>query len=140
MKYLTRVGALIIEDNKLLIVKNNSSPIYLMPGGTVEKKESKLQALERELDEELRVHLKSQTEFKTYYADKALFHDLPLRFVTYLTEIEGVPTPCHEIIEVTWLTTDNFKNYELAPTFKSKVIPDLIAEGHLKNFPLYSQK
>ena len=107
-----------------------------MPGGAVEKKESRLQALERELDEELKVRLKSQTKFKTYYADKALFHDLPLKFVTYLTEIEGVPKPCHEILEVVWLTPENFKNYELAPTFKSKVIPDLITEGYLNNFPV----
>jgi len=126
----------VINDNKLLIVRNNSSPIYLMPGGAVEKKESRLQALERELDEELKVRLKSQTKFKTYYADKALFHDLPLKFVTYLTEIEGVPKPCHEILEVVWLTPENFKNYELAPTFKSKVIPDLITEGYLNNFPV----
>jgi 8-oxo-dGTP diphosphatase len=136
MDYLTRVGAIIIEDNKLLVVRNNSSPIYLMPGGTVKEKESKLHALERELDEELKVRLESQTEFKTYYADKALFHELPLKFVTYLAKIAGVPIPSHEIIEAAWLTPENFKDYELAPTFKSKVIPDLVSEGRLKSFTL----
>ena len=125
-----------IEDNKLLVVKNNESLIYLMPGGKVQENESRLQALARELDEEIRVRLKSQRKFGTYLAEKAIFDDLPLRFVTYLTEIEGVPTPSNEIVEVIWITPENFGNYEIAPTFRSKVIPDLVKKGYLNDFPI----
>lgn len=132
MEYLVRVGAIIIDDNKLLIDRNKTSPIFLMPDGIVENNETNEDALKRELFEELTVKLKSSKEFKIYYYSKALFHSSPLKLVTYLTEVEEEPKPGSEILEVAWLGKDDYdkRKYELAPLIH-KVIPDLIEAGYL---------
>ena len=134
MEYLTRVGGLAIRENKVLAVRNKTSPIYLIPGGILEKRETNKQALIRELDEELNAKLVSSKIFKTYYSSKALFHDTPLKLVTFLVEIDGKLRPGHEILEYVWLTATDYKSnrYELAPIFGQQVIPDLCKEGYLK--------
>jgi 8-oxo-dGTP pyrophosphatase MutT (NUDIX family) len=131
MSYLVRVGAIIIDDNTLLIDRNKTSPIFLLPGGIVEN-ETNEEALEREVLEELNVKLKSSKKFKTYRFTKALFHDSSLKSVTYLTEIEGEPSPGSEILEIAWLGKNEYdkRKYNLAPLIR-KVIPDLNESGYL---------
>jgi 8-oxo-dGTP diphosphatase len=132
MKRLTRVCAIIIDNNRIVADRAKGSRTFLIPGGLVNN-ETKTDALERELYEELAVKLKSSKEFKTYHAIKALYHDSPLDMVTYIARIEGEPQPCSEIEEVVWIGKEDYKNrkYPLAPLFY-KVIPDLIEEGYLK--------
>jgi len=135
MEYLVKVGAIIIKENKLLINRNKTSPIFLIPGGKVKQNETNEEALKRELIEELGVQSKLAGEFKTYYSDKALFDNLPLKLITYLVEIEEEPKsiPNSEILENVWLTGEDYKSkrYELAPLFY-QIIPDLIKEEYLK--------
>ena len=127
MNYLVKVRAIIIEDNKLLINRNRKSPIFLAPGGKVKQGETNLEALARELREELTVELESAEEFGTYYSDKALFDDLPLKLVMYFVRFKGTPKPSSEILENIWLSGEDYmgKRYELASLFY-KIIPDLV--------------
>lgn len=131
MKYLVRVGAIIVDDNKLLIVRNKTSPIFLLPGGLVED-ETNEEALKREVLEELKVKLKSSKKFKIYYFSKALFHDSPLKSVTHLAEIEGEPKPGSEILEIAWLGKKDYneRKYDLAPLIH-EVVQDLNESGYL---------
>ncbi len=39
-KFIVASGPVIIEDNKLLVVKDNKDPFYKLPGGTVKEGES----------------------------------------------------------------------------------------------------
>ena len=132
LKYLVKVGAIIIKDNQLLIDRNKTSPIFLIPGGKVEHSETNKEALARELFEELSVELKSANEFKTYYSNKALFDKVPLKLVTYFVEIKGIPKPNSEILENVWLNAEDYTNkkYKLAPLFY-QIIPDLVKKGYL---------
>jgi ADP-ribose pyrophosphatase YjhB (NUDIX family) len=54
-----RVAAIIIENNKLLMIchKKNNHEYYLLPGGKVEYMESLDVALKRELKEELNINI-----------------------------------------------------------------------------------
>lgn len=133
MKYLIKVGAIIIKENRLLINRNKTSHIFLIPGGKVKQNETNEEALKRELIEELNVKLNIAKQFKTYFSDKALFDNLPLKLITYFVEIRGQPKPNSEISEIVWLDSDDYRNnrYKLAPLFY-QIIPDLIREGYLK--------
>jgi 8-oxo-dGTP diphosphatase len=132
MKRLIRVCAIIIDHNRIVADRAKGSRTFLIPGGLVNN-ETKTDALEREVREELAVNLKSSEEFKTYHTVRALYHPSPLDMVTYLVKIEGEPQPCSEIEEIVWIGKEDYKNrkYPLAPLFYD-VIPDLIKAGHLK--------
>ena len=48
-----RVGAIILKDNKVLMVKNNKDDYYYSVGGRIQFGETALQAIKREVEEEL---------------------------------------------------------------------------------------
>ena len=48
-----RAGAIIIKDNKVLMVKNNKNNYYYSVGGRIQFGETALQAIKREVKEEL---------------------------------------------------------------------------------------
>ena len=48
-----RVCAIITNDNKILVMKNDKTPYYFLPGGRVELHESAEDAIVREIKEEL---------------------------------------------------------------------------------------
>lgn len=52
-KFNFRVGAVIINDNRLLITKKKHQPYYYLPGGRVKLYETAEQAIRRELNEEI---------------------------------------------------------------------------------------
>jgi 8-oxo-dGTP diphosphatase len=58
--------ALIIKDKKLLLVGNSELGIFWSPGGGLEKEETPLEALKRELHEELGLELKSAKHYADY--------------------------------------------------------------------------
>ena len=51
-KFNYRVGAIIIKDNKILMVKNESAPYYYSVGGRVKLNETSEEAVLRETFEE----------------------------------------------------------------------------------------
>jgi ADP-ribose pyrophosphatase YjhB (NUDIX family) len=57
-KFNYRVCAIIINDNKILALKDEVSPYYYLPGGRVQIGETAEEALLREIKEELEVDAK----------------------------------------------------------------------------------
>lgn len=53
-----RVAGIIIYENKLLIMKDEHSPYYYIPGGRVKMNESSKEAIIREIREELNIEVK----------------------------------------------------------------------------------
>jgi 8-oxo-dGTP pyrophosphatase MutT (NUDIX family) len=81
-----RATALVIKDNKILLVKDKGKHDYSMPGGKIESKESTLQAGIREISEELRLITISAERLR--YCDfqgQRAFHKV------CLIKVEGVP-------------------------------------------------
>ena len=57
-KFNYRAYAIIINDNKILALKDEVSPYYYLPGGRVQIGETAEDALLREIEEELEVNAK----------------------------------------------------------------------------------
>lgn len=57
-KFNFRVGAIIINDNKLLAMHDERSPYYYLPGGRVKLHEIAEEAIIREIQEELNIDCK----------------------------------------------------------------------------------
>jgi len=131
-KEKTRIAAIIIKDNKILLVKGaDKYKEYWTPGGTLEEGETELECLKRELKEELNIKLVSSTFFKEYKAKSPYHADTITISRIYIAKVSGEPKAGREIKDYVWMSKDDFNNnkYPLLSLTKDKVIPDLIKGG-----------
>ena len=63
--HLTTAGLLIIQNRKLLLAYSNNKKCFYLPGGKIDKDETAVQGLCREIEEELSIPLTE--EELTYY-------------------------------------------------------------------------
>jgi len=123
-----RVAAIIIQNNKLLMVKSDKFKELWTPGGKLEPGESDIACLTRELKEEIDVKLVSAKFFKEYTCPSPYFPNTITTNRIYLATISGVPTPGHEIHQVIWLSRDDIQNkkYPTIKIYEDEMFPDLI--------------
>ncbi len=139
--FVYRVGAIIINNNQLLMVRNDKSSHYYSVGGRVRIGESSIEALKREIIEEIGHELKIgdlaviQESFYEFGCDKERFHEIcffykvdydenkPLRSAGF-TEERGV-----EYFK--WLDIDKLDEYEIYPEFFKT---NLLNEHGIKHF------
>lgn len=103
--YFTRamtlgVRAMVFDgDGRVFLVKHSYVPGWHMPGGGVEKGETLLTALERELREEGNIELGEQPDFfAVYFNRRASRRDHVALYVVRAFRQSAPPQPNHEII------------------------------------------
>jgi len=132
MEQKIRIAAIIIKDNKLLLVKGaDKYKEYWTPGGKLEPGETEIECLKRELMEELNLTLMSHNFFREYRTKTAYQENGMTQNKVYIVEVSGNPNPSREITNYVWMSKNDFQNdkYPLLSATKDKVIPDLIKEG-----------
>ena len=133
MKNIEKIGLAIIENGKLLILRNAGTSLFLMPGGRVEHGEEPLETLAREIKEELQCEL--ITESSTYLGE---FSDVAandpgkiVRIKLFSGKIKGDIVIDNEIEEMKWFDP-KFDDHEiLSPIVKNKILPSLIQSNLL---------
>lgn len=128
-KFNFRVGAIIINDNKLLAMHDERSPYYYLPGGRVKLHEIAEEAIIREIQEELNIDCKiirplwlSQSFFNED-VDKLDYHELCIYFLVELLDKElykkdkFILNEKNHTLEFEWLEFDRLKDEYLYPLF-----------------------
>jgi len=127
-----KIGAIILNDGKLLVVRKKDVEIYIMPGGGIEENETHEQCLAIELKEELNAKPTKFAFFGTF-AEPAMFEKGKIKMSIYFVDIEGIPKPHSEIVECFWLDKNyRKKNIKLGSVCEKHVIPKLIDMELLK--------
>lgn len=129
MKKIDKIGGIILNDKKILVVKKytkDNRQEYIIPGGKRESGESDFETLHRELLEEIQVKLISAKNFGGF-DDIAVFENIPIHVEVYYANIEGIPKCDSEIKELIWIDR-NYKNQGivLGSILSEFVIPKLI--------------
>ena len=132
MSHVLHVVAAVIRDssNKVLIAKRPSDKHqggkWEFPGGKLDKGESPLQALSRELDEELGIQLvdaQPLIQVQHDYPDKSIFLD-----VWNVTDFQGEAFG-KEGQPIKWVESSDLKNYEFPdanmPIITAANLPDI---------------
>lgn len=112
MDPLRTVGWIHVRDGRLLVVRSRDNDLFFMPGGKLDPGESDVQALVREIEEELGVLLDPATVRSGFVAE-APGHGLGGRLVRmhclYAEPLPGSPDPAPraEVGEMLWVGADD---------------------------------
>jgi 8-oxo-dGTP diphosphatase len=124
-----------IRGGRILLVRKRGLPSWILPGGRPEFGESEMQALTREISEDLGCGLIPGTverlgEWTDVSADNAM---LTVRVVLYRGELDGPFETLAELEEASWYGPQDVDfPGPLAPSLRNKIVPDLVAAGLLE--------
>lgn len=108
------VGAVVIENNKLLVIKDRFQKGYKLPGGHIDDRENISQALKREIFEETGIKIELESVVSLGHFSPAQFGESNLYVVctakALSTKIDILDS--HEILEAKWIDMDDFYDCE----------------------------
>ncbi|MDP2215826.1 MAG: (deoxy)nucleoside triphosphate pyrophosphohydrolase [Methanolobus sp.] len=117
MKHLEVVAAIIIDDDKVLSVQRGRGKYeyislkYEFPGGKIESDETKEQALERELLEELEMKIEIEREFLTVNHQ---YPDFSVTMHSFICSVLNSTLNLKEHIDFKWVNPENLSNLDWA--------------------------
>ncbi|MGV8163066.1 MAG: NUDIX domain-containing protein [Candidatus Nanoarchaeia archaeon] len=128
-----KIIAIVIEDDKLLMVRKKGKDIWTGLGGKIEAGETEEEALLREIDEEIHCKariIKSLGDTKS----KAVFDDAIVKLSAYHVELLGEINLDDPELEECKFIPENYKELgiKLPPSMEGQRIPQLVQEGLLK--------
>jgi 8-oxo-dGTP diphosphatase len=124
-RWIEKVGLAAVVDRRLLVVRKRGGSVFILPGGKPERGESDLQALTRELSEELGCSVEAPVLVGTF-KDVAAGHDDAVVVVRlYAGKLVGNPEPQAEIAEQAWLDLGRSASLPLAPSMVNSIVPHL---------------
>jgi 8-oxo-dGTP diphosphatase len=132
--YIVGVGAVIINNEQLLVIKDKFSPGYKLPGGHIDKNESIKAALKREVMEETGVEVELESIMNIGHFNAGQFGESNLYFVCTARALSHDISinDADEIMEALWMDIDDFLNHEEVNKYNKKVVEAAINNCCLK--------
>lgn len=107
--YIDKLAYILIKDRKVLTTRSIGKDTWYIPGGKREGDETDVQALAREVEEELSVKINPET-IKHYGTFEAQAHGKPegtlVRMTCYEADYDGELEPAAEIEEMSFVDYD----------------------------------
>lgn len=129
-KEINVVGAIIVENGKILCCQRglgrSLANLWEFPGGKIDTGETKIQALQRELKEELKIQvtiLENEYEFCRYEYDFGF-----VNLTTFICYLESGKPQLTEHLQIKWLLPSELDCLEWAPA-DIPTVKKLIEEG-----------
>jgi ADP-ribose pyrophosphatase YjhB (NUDIX family) len=114
-KFTVRIRAVIVHDDKLLVMRMHTNEFYALPGGKMEIGETILECLEREITEELGIPPKTgRLLFTNSFVEKNGDQSVEFIFevtngVDYLDEKNLKGTHSFEFNDISWVGKNDSK-------------------------------
>jgi 8-oxo-dGTP diphosphatase len=127
MSFIIHVAAGVVcrADGRTLLVRKRGTSVYMQPGGKIEKGEQPINALLRELREELGVTVDApETAYLgCFTAPAANEPDSHVRAEVFRVTVRGPVRPGAEIEEILWLEPSAPGHLQLAPLTRDHILP-----------------
>jgi len=132
MKSIVASGHVIIEDGKLLVIKDNKDDFYKIPGGTAEEGETLEQTCMREVKEETNADIEIIKPLSTMIIHKnpTTKEEMEISLYHHKVKVKNLDKlKAGEGHEMKWLNIEDIKagKYDVAPNIKY-----LIEQGDIK--------
>ncbi|MCQ4257678.1 NUDIX hydrolase [Stutzerimonas stutzeri] len=121
-------ACLVNDAGKLLIVRKRGTEVFMLPGGKIESGEAPLDALGRELKEELNLDIDT-SELQSLGHFQARAANEPNHWVeadVFVGSLKGAVRAQAEIEELAWLDLHAQQQYVLAPLLREQIIAALV--------------
>ena len=127
-----KIGLLHMKDGRILLCrKMHTTPLLILPGGTLERGETAEQCLRRECREELgEVEVSNLHYLGDYESPAAGQAGKTVKIELYAGELEGTPAAHSEIQDLVWFGPRDDQAL-LAPSLRNVIFPDLLRRGLL---------
>ena len=129
-----RIVAALVQDEAghVLLVRKKGTRAFMQPGGKLKDSESHLDALQRELREELSCSVQpgSPAFLGAFTAPAANETDCLVEAALYRVKLAGTIIAASEIEEIVWLDPDMHGEIDLAPLTSRYVLP--LARGDVR--------
>ena len=134
-----RVAGVLIHENRLLVMTDERSPYYYLPGGRVSMNEESTMAIKREIKEEFDVEVEATQllwiveNFFVEQQSQEQFHEIGMYYLLQLTE-EDILKRGQEFImneggykklSFLWLPLEKIKHLNIYPLFLKERIMNL---------------
>lgn len=123
-----KAAGVLLRDRKFLVARSRGKNIFVAPGGKLEQGESLIEALQRELREELGIEVRSSDlrEMGTFYAAAAGQESAYLQMDVFFVDVwKGEITPSAEVEELLWINSAPPAGIEIGSVFLHDVLPRL---------------
>jgi 8-oxo-dGTP diphosphatase len=132
MQIYYKYALCIIKNNQMLVQEEEGEDYYLIPGGRAEADEGAIQALCREIKEELGIELdlpslKLIGEFEDVASGQP---DAQVHVNLYQAKFHGDLKPGSEVKKLIWIGKGDDWG-KLAPVTRNKILPALVEKGML---------
>jgi 8-oxo-dGTP diphosphatase len=127
LREIAKVGVAAIREGRLLVVREQGTHLFILPGGRPEPGEDDEVALNREIFEELGTRLTNERpQFLGAFSDRAANDpDTVVTVRLYLGDPQE-PIKAHsEIEELKWFCPSGDDHGILAPSIRNKILPFL---------------
>jgi len=131
--YRVAIRLLIIQDNKVLLVKESSDDWWAFPGGGVDHGETVESTLTREIEEELGVPAKEvSSDFQiAYYNIGAVVNAVPRMNIYFKASVpEELLQKTSHVAKWKWFTKDEFLESNLNSSYDKSKLVDVIFKNN----------
>lgn len=123
MTVIAIVAAIVLdEDGRLLVVRKRGTSVFIQPGGKIEAGESAVEALAREVREELGVGVVDVRELGHHSAVAANEPGHLVEADLFSVRLAGEPQVCAELEEMRWIDPAEPGDIALAPLTAGAVL------------------
>lgn len=132
--YIVGVGAVVINNDQLLVVKDNFNVGYKLPGGHIDKDETLKDAVRREVAEETGINIEFESIMnlghflKGQFGESNIYIVCTAKALSYTINISD----CSEILEAKWMDISEFLNSADVNDYNKRVVKAAINNKELK--------